>query len=71
MTLSQVINAGIHVVVAAGNGEYFRYAEFIPISSLIVDNTNASGTSPARVAAAITVGASTIADAHASFSNYR
>ncbi|KAK0215376.1 serine protease [Armillaria fumosa] len=48
-----VINAGIHVVVAAGN-----------------DNTNASGTSPARVAAAITVGASTIADARASFSNY-
>ncbi|KAK0430628.1 serine protease [Armillaria borealis] len=48
-----VINAGIHVVVAAGN-----------------DNTNASGTSPARVAAAITVGATTIADARASFSNY-
>ncbi|PBK88207.1 serine protease [Armillaria gallica] len=48
-----VFNAGIHVVVAAGN-----------------DNTNASGTSPARVAAAITVGASTIADARASFSNY-
>ncbi|SJL16584.1 related to Alkaline serine protease ver112 [Armillaria ostoyae] len=47
------INAGIHVVVAAGN-----------------DNTNASGTSPARVAAAITAGASTIADARASFSNY-
>ncbi|SJL18166.1 uncharacterized protein ARMOST_21742 [Armillaria ostoyae] len=48
-----VINAGIHVVVAAGN-----------------DNTNASGTSPARVAAAITIGASTISDARASFSNY-
>ncbi|KAK0493677.1 serine protease [Armillaria luteobubalina] len=48
-----VINAGIHVVVAAGN-----------------DNTNASGTSPARVAAAITVGASTIVDARASFFNY-
>ncbi|PBK68468.1 peptidase 1 [Armillaria solidipes] len=48
-----VINAGIHVVVAAGN-----------------DNTNASGTSPAHVAAAITVGATTIADARASFSNY-
>ncbi|PBK68565.1 peptidase 1 [Armillaria solidipes] len=48
-----VINAGIHVVVAAGN-----------------DNTNASGTSPARVATAITVGATTITDARASFSNY-
>ncbi|KAK0202296.1 serine protease [Desarmillaria ectypa] len=48
-----LINAGIHVVVAAGN-----------------DGTNASGTSPARVAAAITVGATTIADARASFSNY-
>ncbi|KAK0452830.1 serine protease [Desarmillaria tabescens] len=48
-----LINAGIHVVVAAGN-----------------DGTNASGTSPAPVAAAITVGATTIADARASFSNY-
>ncbi|KAK0431766.1 serine protease [Armillaria borealis] len=48
-----VINAGIHVVVAAGN-----------------DNTNASGTSPAHVAATITVGASTITDARASSSNY-
>ncbi|SJL16596.1 uncharacterized protein ARMOST_20122 [Armillaria ostoyae] len=35
-----------------------------------VNNTNVSGTSPAHVAAAITVGASTIADARASFSNY-
>lgn len=34
------------------------------------DNTNAQNTSPARVAAAFTVGASTIADARASFSNY-
>ncbi|PBK68398.1 subtilisin-like protein [Armillaria solidipes] len=48
-----VINAGIHIVVAARN-----------------DNTNASGTSPARVVAAITVGATTIDDARASFSNY-
>ncbi|SJL04313.1 uncharacterized protein ARMOST_07676 [Armillaria ostoyae] len=48
-----VINAGIHVVIAAGS-----------------NNTNASGTSPARVAAAISVGATTIADARAAFSNY-
>ncbi|PFH47216.1 hypothetical protein AMATHDRAFT_6996 [Amanita thiersii Skay4041] len=46
-------NAGIHVVVAAGNS-----------------NTDASGTSPARAPSAITVGASTITDARASFSNY-
>ncbi|KAF8992119.1 serine protease [Cyathus striatus] len=34
------------------------------------DNTNAANTSPARATSAITVGASTIADARASFSNY-
>ncbi|KAG5640867.1 hypothetical protein DXG03_006771 [Asterophora parasitica] len=33
-------------------------------------NTNAGSTSPARAAGVITVGASTIADARASFSNY-
>jgi cerevisin len=33
-------------------------------------NTDAGSTSPARVTAAITVGASTIADARSSFSNY-
>ena len=33
-------------------------------------NTNASGSSPARVAAAITVGSSTINDARSSFSNF-
>jgi subtilisin family serine protease len=33
-------------------------------------NTNASNSSPARVSAAITVGASTISDARASFSNF-
>jgi cerevisin len=33
-------------------------------------NTDAANTSPARVAAAITVGASTIGDARSSFSNY-
>ncbi|KAK0434182.1 serine protease [Armillaria borealis] len=43
-----VINAGIHVVVATGNGEH----------------------QPRRVTTTITVGASTIADARASFSNY-
>lgn len=34
------------------------------------DNEDAINTSPARVGVAITVGASTIADAKASFSNY-
>ena len=34
------------------------------------DNDDASGTSPARVSAAITVGAVTISDAKASYSNY-
>lgn len=34
------------------------------------DNTDAQNTSPARVKSAITVGASTIADAKASFSNF-
>lgn len=65
-----MINAGIHVVVAAGNGQYFCCVRIIPNASLIVDNTNASGASPTRVAAAITIGASTVADAHASFSSY-
>ncbi|KAK0431774.1 hypothetical protein EV421DRAFT_1742847 [Armillaria borealis] len=37
---------------------------------IAVHNTKASGTNPARVAAAITVGATTIAGARASFSNY-
>lgn len=46
------INAGITMVVAAGNS-----------------NADACGESPARVAGAITVGASTIADQRASFSN--
>jgi cerevisin len=46
-------NAGVHVVVAAGNS-----------------NTNAQSTSPARVPSAVTVGASGITDARASFSNY-
>ncbi|KAG8937172.1 subtilisin-like serine protease [Tulasnella sp. 418] len=51
--VTSAINAGVHVVVAAGNS-----------------NTNAASTSPARVPAAITVGASTITDTRASFSNY-
>ena len=34
------------------------------------NNTDANSTSPARVSAAITVGAITIADARASYSNY-
>lgn len=58
---------GIHVVLEAGNGGYFRCVRIIPISSLIPDNTNTSGISPARVAAAITVGAATIADGRVSF----
>lgn len=33
-------------------------------------NTDASGTSPARVPSAVTVGATTIADARASYSNF-
>ncbi|KAI0077290.1 serine protease [Panus rudis PR-1116 ss-1] len=48
-----LVNAGIHVTVAAGN-----------------DNVDARNTSPARVAVANTIGASTIADARASFSNF-
>ncbi|KAG5637820.1 hypothetical protein H0H81_003091 [Sphagnurus paluster] len=48
-----LVNMGIHVTVAAGNG-----------------NTDAERTSPARAAGVVTVGASTIGDARASFSNY-
>jgi len=51
--LSQLTNAGIHVVAAAGNS-----------------NTDASGFSPGRAPSAITVGATTIADAKTSPSNY-
>ncbi|KIM37988.1 hypothetical protein M413DRAFT_448033 [Hebeloma cylindrosporum] len=51
--VTTLTNAGIHVVVAAGN-----------------DNANAANTSPARAPSAVTVGASTITDARASFSNY-
>ncbi|KAG6908317.1 hypothetical protein DXG01_005293 [Tephrocybe rancida] len=48
-----LVNAGVHVTVAAGNS-----------------NTDAGTTSPARATAVVTVGASTIADARASFSNF-
>ncbi|KAF8157239.1 serine protease [Crassisporium funariophilum] len=51
--VTSLTNAGIHVVVAAGNS-----------------NVNAANTSPARAPSAITVGASTITDARASFSNF-
>ncbi|KAF5385321.1 hypothetical protein D9615_001506 [Tricholomella constricta] len=51
--VATLTNAGIHVVVAAGNS-----------------NVDAGSTSPARAPSAVTVGASTIADARASFSNY-
>jgi cerevisin len=47
------VNAGVHVVVAAGN-----------------DNQDANNQSPARSTYAITVGASTIGDNRAYFSNY-
>ena len=49
----QLINAGIHVVVAAGNG-----------------NEDAGGTTPAHLPGAITVGACTIKNRRAYFSNY-
>lgn len=51
--VNNAINAGVTVVVAAGN-----------------DNRNACRYSPARVSAAITVGATTSTDYRASFSNY-
>lgn len=51
--VNNLINAGVAVVVAAGNS-----------------NANACNYSPARVANAITVGASTSVDQRASFSNY-
>jgi subtilisin family serine protease len=52
------INAGITYGIAAGNGDIFGTPQ------------DACGTSPARVPAAITVGATQIDDAKASFSNY-
>ena len=51
--VNRAIQAGVNVVVAAGN-----------------DNRDACGESPARVPAALTVGASAKTDARASFSNY-
>lgn len=51
--VTKATNAGIVVVVAAGN-----------------NNANACNYSPARVSAAITVGATTSADGRASYSNY-
>jgi subtilisin family serine protease len=53
-----MINAGVTVVVAAGNGNFLGIAQ------------NACNYSPARVANAITVGATTSTDAKASYSNY-
>ena len=52
------INAGITYGIAAGNGDIFGNPQ------------NACNTSPARVAAAITVGATDSSDNRASFSNY-
>ncbi|KAG5651221.1 hypothetical protein H0H81_009433 [Sphagnurus paluster] len=51
--VTSLVNAGIHVTVAAGNS-----------------NVDAGSTSPARAAGVVTVGASTIADGRASFSNF-
>jgi cerevisin len=51
--VSNTINQGIPVIVAAGN-----------------DSKDASKVSPARVRGAITVGATTIDDTFASFSNF-
>ncbi len=53
-----MINAGVTVVVAAGNGNFLGIAQ------------NACNYSPARVPNAITVGATTSTDAKASYSNY-
>jgi subtilisin family serine protease len=53
-----MINAGVTVVVAAGNGDFLGRAQ------------NACNYSPARVANAVTVGATTSTDAKASYSNY-
>jgi subtilisin family serine protease len=53
-----MIDAGVTVVVAAGNGNIFGIAQ------------NACNYSPARVPNAITVGATTSTDAKASYSNY-
>ncbi|HVL90176.1 MAG TPA: S8 family serine peptidase, partial [Actinomycetota bacterium] len=52
------INDGVTYVVAAGNGDFFGNPQ------------NACNYSPARVAAAITVGATDSNDARASFSNF-
>lgn len=51
--VTNLINSGVTVVVAAGN-----------------ENADACGSSPARVPAAITVGATTRTDARASYSNF-
>ncbi len=55
---NRMINAGVTVVVAAGNGNFLGIAQ------------NACNYSPARVANAITVGATTSTDAKASYSNF-
>ena len=56
--VQNTINDGVTVVVAAGNGNAFGVRQ------------NACNYSPARVSAAITIGATTNTDAAASFSNY-
>jgi subtilisin family serine protease len=52
------INSGVPYAIAAGNGDIFGNPQ------------NACNSSPARVASAITVGATQINDARASFSNF-
>ncbi|HEX8392474.1 MAG TPA: S8 family peptidase [Longimicrobium sp.] len=56
--VNRLINTGVTVVVAAGNGNFFGIAQ------------DACNYSPARVANAITIGATTSSDAKASYSNY-
>jgi subtilisin family serine protease len=56
--VTRLINAGVPAVVAAGNGNIFGIAQ------------DACNYSPARVASAITIGATTSTDARASYSNY-
>ena len=56
--VQNTINDGVTVVVAAGNGDFWG------------NRINACNVSPARVAAAITIGATDSSDRAASFSNY-
>jgi hypothetical protein len=66
----QLTNAGIHVAVSkVGLLKAWQLTNSHQVAAGN-DNVNAANTSPARAPSAITVGASTIADAKASFSNF-